>query len=48
MKNQKGMTAIEVLIILTIVAILAAILIPAYNDYVYRSENPNWKQETNK
>lgn len=45
MKNQSGLTFIEVLIILTIIAILASIFVPAYQDYLYRGENPNWKEE---
>lgn len=45
MKNQKGSTFIGLLIIVTIIGILSAIFIPAYQDYLYRGENPNWKQE---
>lgn len=45
MKKQTGFTVIELLIILAIVGILIAIIGPAYNDYRYRSENPNWKTE---
>jgi type IV pilus assembly protein PilE len=38
MKLHKGFTMIELMIVVAIVAILAAISIPAYNDYVTRSK----------
>jgi len=38
MKNQNGFTLIEMMIVLTIIAILAAIAIPQYNDYTARSQ----------
>lgn len=38
MKVQKGFTLVELMIVVTIVAILASIGIPAYNDYVLRGK----------
>jgi type IV pilus assembly protein PilE len=40
MKTQSGFTIIEVMITVAIVAILAAIAVPQYQDYVTRGELP--------
>ena len=41
MKTQYGFTLIELMIVVVIVAILGAVAMPAYNDYVVRGKIPD-------
>ena len=40
MKTQNGFTLIELMIVITVIAVLAALALPAYNDYVTRGKIP--------
>jgi len=43
MKTKKGFTLIELMIVIAVIAIVVAIAIPAYSDYITRSKRADGK-----
>lgn len=41
MRAQRGFTLIELMIVVTIIAILASVVVPSYQDYVIKSKIPD-------